>query len=201
VGTLVSSTVYIYNVTNSFSYFTQFSAFSTLLTGVYEIDFSPNDNTIVICGGTSSISTWMFDTNINDFTLNWVTKLSTNTSAILWSCKFSDDGSTIGVGCIGCTSNSLFILESIANPTNPAGYGNSSGPYDIDFKKNDNNTLISSFYNFSNLYEVNVIANTILIGNTNGSPSNSIYAVSCSKDGSYVAIGLGSNTSTAAIRF
>jgi hypothetical protein len=77
--------------------------------------------------------------------------LNATGTGTLWSCKYSGDGSTLGVGCIGCAS-SLYILDSMINTPNPVGFGNSSGPYDIDFKANDSNTLISGYYNSANLY-------------------------------------------------
>jgi WD40 repeat protein len=74
VGTTKNSTVFIYNVSNSFALITSYSAFTTTTIGVYEVDFNPNDTQIVACGTSGTVSTATYNAN-NTVTLNWANQL------------------------------------------------------------------------------------------------------------------------------
>lgn len=119
---------------------------------------------------------------------------------MLWSCKFSDDGSTIGVGCIGCTGT-VYLLNSIGTSGAISWTpGVSSGTNDVDFKANNSKVLFSGLSTDSNLYQITFTTTSSAISTTSNSTNNKVDAVSCSKDGSYTAIGL-NNTGTVSNRF
>jgi WD40 repeat protein len=69
VGTLGNSTVYIYNVTNSFSLLYSFPVFnSSNIISLYDVDFSPDTTKMIACGDSATLSVWTLNSQNNTAT-------------------------------------------------------------------------------------------------------------------------------------
>lgn len=195
VGTTGSDTVTVYSVPG-FAVYATFSAFNVSAETVYEVDFSPDDTKVLACGTNNYVSVVAFGSGTNVYnTGTWKVAVESGTGKPIWSCKFSDDASTIAVACVGCTNNVQFLSATNGAQTAKAAPNPPTGSQNVDWKTGSNTIAYSGTTGDKNLYQITSNTSAQYFSTGGGSGQN-VLAVSYAHDSTFIAIGLKSGVTT-----
>lgn len=125
----------------------------------------------------------------------WKVAVESGTGKPIWSCKFSDDSTTIAVACVGCTNNAQFLSATNGAQTAKAAPNLNTGSQNIDWKTNSSTVAYSGTTGDKILYQITSNTSASYFSTGGGSGQN-VLGVSYARDSTFIAIGLKSGVTT-----